>query len=208
MQRMPRDGRSWPAFLVALTALLLMPRAPASAHERITVGSIHLTVGWGDEPAYSGFKNTAEVDVADAAGAPVTDIGGALAVEISFGEERIALPLRPARDRPGKLRALLVPTRPGTYSFHITGMVKGQPIDATSTCSDKTFGCVIEASLIQFPAKDPSAGQLAEGVSRALPRAERAMDAASSARTSAIAAIAIAALALAAAIGLGVRKRR
>ena len=205
---MPRDGRSWRFLAPGLAALLLTLPAPASAHETQTVNRLRLTIGWGDEPVFSGAKNSVEVDVSDATGAPVTDPGGSLTAEVSFGDERIVLPLQPSGQRPGKFRAWLVPTRPGTYTFHITGTVKGQTIDTSSTCSDKTFDCVTDVSDVQFPAKDPSAGQLAESVSRALPRAERAMDTAAGARNVAMAAIGVAALALAAAIGLGVRKGR
>ena len=205
---MPRDGRSWRSLAPGLAALLLTLPAPASAHETQTVNRLRLTIGWGDEPVFSGAKNSVEVDVSDATGAPVTDPGGSLTAEVSFGDERIVLPLQPSGQRPGKFRAWLVPTRPGTYTFHITGTVKGQTIDTSSTCSDKTFDCVTDVSDVQFPAKDPSAGQLAESVSRALPRAERAMDTAAGARNVAMAAIGVAALALAAAIGLGVRKGR
>jgi hypothetical protein len=75
-----------------------------------------------------------------------------------------------------------------------------------STCSDTTFACVADVSDIQFPVKDPSAGQLADRISRELPRAEAAMTAAAGARTLAIGGLAGAVLALGAAIGFGMRK--
>ena len=189
-------------------AMVLMLSAAASTHERLVVGHDRLTIGWGDEPAFTGFKNFVSVAVSDAAGMPVADLTGSLAVEVAFGDERRMLPLQPAFQRPGEFRAPLVPTRAGTYTFRITGTLKGQAIEATSTCSDKTFDCVTDASEMQFPVQDPSAGQLAERVSRALPRAERAIDTAARAQWMAIAAIGVAALALAAAIGLGVRGSR
>jgi len=193
---------------VALIALLPAALTTASAHETKVIGELRLTIGWGDEPAFSGFRNSVEVDVADAAGRPVADLGGTLSVEVAFGDERIPLSLLPARGQPGKFRAWLVPTRPGTYAFHITGTAKGLAIDTTSTCSGETFACVMDVSDIQFPEKDPSAGQLAERISRELPRTEGATEAAVSARRLAIVALAGAALALAAAIGLGLRKGR
>jgi hypothetical protein len=205
---MSKVGRSLRAFALSMTVLLLVLPGPAWTHETRKVDQFHLTIGWGDEPTFTGSRNSVEVDVSDASGKPVTDPEGSLSVDVSFGDQRIVLPLLPAGKQPGKYRAWLVPTRPGTYAFHITGNVKGQTIDATSTCSDKTFDCVRDASEIQFPAKDPSAGQLAERVSRALPRAERALDAAASARKVALVAIAVAALALVAAIGLVARKGR
>ena len=170
---MPRHGRTRLAVALGTTALLLTLPPPASAHETQAAGQVHLTIGGGEEPAFTGSKNFVTVAVSDATGAPVADPGGSLTVEVSFGDERVVLPLLPAGGHRGEFRAWLVPTRAGTYAFHITGTVKGQAIDARSTCSDKTFDCVTDVSEVQFPARDPSTGQLAERVSRALPRAER-----------------------------------
>jgi hypothetical protein len=203
---MVRHGARGRRSALAAIALLVAAWTPAAAHETKGVGDLRLTVGWGEEPAFSGFRNFVEVDVADATGRPVADLGGTLSVEVSFGDERISLPLLPDRGQPGKFRAWLVPTRPGTYSFHITGTVKGQSIDMTSTCSPETFACVAEVSEIQFPVRDPSAGQLADRISRELPRAEAALETASGARTLAMAGLAGAIIALGAAIGFGVRK--
>jgi hypothetical protein len=189
-------------------AIVVMRPATASTHERQVVGRYRLTIGWGEEPAFTGSRNFVSVAVSDTAGMPVADLSGSLAVEIAFGDQRLTLPLRPAWQRPAEFRAWLVPTRSGTYSFHITGTVKDQKIDATSTCSEKTFDCPADVSEIQFPVRDPSAGQLAERVSRALPRTERAIEAAAGARRLAIAALVAAVLALVAAIGLGIRGGR
>jgi len=189
-----------------LTALLMSLSTAAWAHETQALDQIRLTIGWGDEPTFTGFKNFISVAVSDAKGAPVIDPGGSLSVEVSFGDERIVLLLLPAGERRGEFRAWLVPTRPGTYTFHITGRIKGQTVDATSICSDRTFDCVTDISEIQFPVKDPSAGQLADGIGRALPRAERAMDTGARAQTFAFVAIGGAFLALAVAIGFGVRR--
>jgi hypothetical protein len=191
----------------AAIVLALLAGTSAAAHETRSVGGLKLTVGWGDEPAFSGFKNFVEVDVVDGAGRPVTDLGGgALSADVAFGDEHLPLALVPARGEPGKFRAWLVPTRPGTYSFHVTGTINGQPIDMMSTCSETTFACVADVSDIQFPVKDPSAGQLADRINRELPRAEAAMTAAGGARTLAIAGLAGAILALGAAVGFGIRK--
>jgi hypothetical protein len=190
------------AFALAITAAL---NAAVAAHDTKKAGAVSLTIGWGDEPAFSGSRNSVDVDVADARGA-VIDPAASLAVEVVFGDERVSLPLSPAFDRPGRFRAWLVPTRPGTYTFHVTGQIRGQAIDVTSTCSDTTFECVADVSDVQFPARDPSAGQLADRISRAMPRADRAMEAAASARTIGLAALGMAAVALLATIGLGVRR--
>jgi hypothetical protein len=194
--------------LVVAVALVVFLRTPfPAAHEKHPAGRFHLTIGWQEEPAFTGSRNAVSVTVTDARGAaPADAIGASLSVEVVFGGERVVLPLHPVFGRPGEFRAAIIPTRPGTYEFHITGKIKEQPIDVRSTCSESTFDCVADASELHFPAKDPSTGQLAESVSRALPRADRALAAASSARTIAMAGLAVAVLALAAAIGLGVRK--
>jgi hypothetical protein len=150
---------------------------PAFAHEKKAVGPVHLVIGWGTEPAVSGSRNSIDVDVVDSGGKPA-DAAGQLSVQVSFGDQRVLLPLLPSGDRPGRYRAWIVPTRAGTYTFHISGTVKGQPIETSSTCSNTTFDCVIDGTDMQFPAKDPSPAQLADRLSRSLPRAERAIDAA------------------------------
>ena len=140
---------------------------------------------------------------------PVADLNGSLAVEISFGDERVRLPLQPAFQRPDEFRAWLVPTRSGTYTFHITGTVKGQPIDTISTCSEKTFDCVTDVSELQFPVRGSVDGTARRAGSIERFRARSgAIDTAAGAQKTAIAAIVVAVLALAAALGLGLRGGR
>lgn len=203
-----RHRRSCLALVLGMTALLQTLSAPVLGHERQAVGRFRMTIGWGEEPPFTGSKNFVMVAVSDAAGAPVTDPGGALAVEVSFGDQRIVLPLQPAPERKGEFRAWLVPTRVGTYSLHVTGKLKDQMIDAKSTCSDNTFECVTDIAELEFPAKDPSVGQLAERIGRTLPRAERAMERAATAQNIAYLSIGIAVLALVTAIGFGLLRGR
>jgi hypothetical protein len=164
---MPPHRQHYPVAGLGI-AMALMLSAAVSAHERQVVGQYRLTIGWGDEPAFTGSRNFISVAVSDLDGMPVADPEGSLAVEVSFGDQRVMLPLRPAFQRPGEFRAPLVPTRSGAYAFHITGRLKGQTIDTMSTCSNTTFDCVADVSEMQFPVRDPSAGQLAESISRAL----------------------------------------
>jgi len=71
---------------------------------------------------------------------------------------------------PGEYDSALTPTRPGTYAFHLTGSIAGQNIDETFTSSEKTFSNVADAGAIQFPAKDPSNGELAAKLTNLDPR--------------------------------------
>jgi hypothetical protein len=90
----------------------------------------------------------------------------------------------------------------------VTGEVGGKTVDADATCSEATFDCVIDSSEAQFPARDPSAGQITQRLGRALPRAEDAADSADNAQTIAVAALVAALLALLVALTAGFRTVR
>jgi hypothetical protein len=173
----------------ALLVLCLLGTQHLTAHERKTAGAVDLVIGWGDEPAFTGARNSVVVTLSDRSGPLKTP--ATLAVEITFGAERLTLPLEPVANRPHEYQAWLVPTRAGTYAFHVTGKVGTQQIDVTSTCSDRTFHCVVDATDIQFPAKDPTVAQLSDRLERGLPRADRANETAASANRLAMAALAL-----------------
>jgi hypothetical protein len=198
--------RSFRRRAVAIALFLCASMATIAAHEKKVSGALDLVIGWGDEPAFTGSRNAVVVTVSDRAGA-LKAPDASLAVEIVFGSERITLPLEPVFNHPNEFRAWLVPTRAGTYTFHVTGKIRGQAIDVTSTCAENTFHCVEEAAEIQFPVKDPSAGQLADRIDRSLPRAELATETAASARLMAITALGISIAGAAAAILISLRRR-
>jgi len=158
----------------ALTAVVVSA-APALAHEHRTIGAYTFTVGWKNEPTYSGFSNAVQLFLADASGKPVTNLGDTLNVTPVFnGQKGETLALRPAfgatYGTQGEYDSTLTPTRPGTYAFHFTGLIAGQSIDETFTSSDKTFSNVADAGGIQFPARDPSNGELAAKLTNLDPR--------------------------------------
>ena len=198
------------------SALLVGPLASsASAHERRTEGTVQMVVGWLHEPAYAGFLNAVQLRVSDDAG-PITDVGDALKVEVTFGDQKAGpLALAPAFGSPGEYQAPMVPSRPGTYTFRFVGTVKGQQIDQSFTSSDRTFDSPMDPAEIQFPVKDPSPGQLATRIERVEPRIEEVRTAATSqaddAESAANRATVLAVLALvvgAAGLAFGVSARR
>jgi hypothetical protein len=181
--------------------------ATGIAHETHAAGVYRLTIGWGDEPAFTHIRNSVSVEITEAGKGPIAELGGgALLAEISFGDERVTLPLHASPARRNLFQAFIVPTRAGTYTFRITGAIKTQAVDVSVTCSDRTFDCVADASQLHFPAKDPSAGQVAERLDRSLPRAEQALEAARGARMVSISALALAGAALVCALAFGLRK--
>ncbi|MDQ4133047.1 MAG: hypothetical protein M3179_07545 [Actinomycetota bacterium] len=177
-----------------LVAAVVMA-APAQGHETKAAGPLEITVGWEREPAYTGVENFVEVAVAETGAGPVADVGTGLTAAVSYGPASKVLALVPA-ERPGVVRAALVPTRPGSYTIHVTGSVRGQVIDVTSTCSETSFDCVTDSGEIQFPAPDPPSGQLAERLERELARGRQARSDAAGARRLALVALAVGAVAV------------
>jgi hypothetical protein len=197
--------------LVLAVSLILGFTAAAGAHERRQVGPYVMRVGWADEPTYAGVKNGVQVLLSDASGKPFTDIPENLKVVVEYGSEKTApLPLVAAFGRrfgqPGDFRAAIIPTRPGNYTFHFVGMLKAQRIDQSFTSSDTTFDPVQEATAIEFPAKDPSAGQLAEKVDRLGARLED--EGAAANRAQMVGGAGLLAGVLGIAVGVGAGRRR
>lgn len=171
-----RRSLSLCTFLVAAACGLV----PASAHEGTKVGSFSFVVGWGDEPAYSGFKNSVQLILVDErTEKPVTDLTETLKVDVKSGSETMTLALEPNFElgefgEPGDYRAWLIPTRPGTYSFRFYGTVHGAKIDKTFTSGETTFDNVVDPQGVQFPAQDPTNQQLNDKLDRGLARAQLA----------------------------------
>jgi hypothetical protein len=188
-------------------ALALSPAAVATGHVRKASGSYEVELGWAEEPAFSGARNAVEVTVEDRGGRRVADPRASLRVELRFGEAVRTLTLAPA-GASRSFMAAIVPTRPGSYAFHVTGTVRGRAVDVEAACSERTFDCVDGAETIQFPVADPPAAQLDRKLDRALARADRAGDRAASAQTVAALAVVVAVLALVAAFLLARRRAR
>jgi hypothetical protein len=223
------------AAVVGLASLLLTVTGagPASAHESRKVGPYTLGVGFGDEPAYAGAQNSVQLELHDArTDKPVVDLGDTLKVEISQGDgsassaageaQNLSLPIEPNFEvgefgTPGDYRAFFIPTVPGTYTFHLTGTIKGQKVDEKFTSGPKTFSDAADPSAVQFPVKDPSGVQLNTRLDRealrqntavaaSQSRANKAENAASQARVLGIAGLVVGLAGLAVA-GLALRKR-
>jgi hypothetical protein len=145
---------------------------PAIAHEERHVGHYHFAVGFGDEPAYAGQKNSVQLILTGATGKPVVNLGSTLKVEVGYGPQRMnPLPMEPNFEigesgLPGDYRGWFFPTRPGQYSFHFTGSIHGTSVDETFRSGPTTFSDVEDAQSVQFPAKDPTTGQLNELLGR------------------------------------------
>jgi hypothetical protein len=169
---------------VASIGLFVLVTSPALAHEDREVGGYEFVVGFKNEPVFAGDKSGVEVRLTDArSGDPVVK-GVELEVEVQFGDESTSFPIEPdfvvgAFGEPGLYGADFFPTRPGQYSFHITGTIAGQDVDETFTSGPDTFGDPSDPKEISFPVQDPSTGELAERLDQEVPRLTSAVEDAS-----------------------------
>jgi hypothetical protein len=194
------------ALLIALTA------APALAHEQRHVGAYQFTVGWQHEPTYTGTGNAVALFIHDAKGTPIDDIGNppTLKVTVSTGTQTSdPLDLKASFDPDtglgthSEFDAAVIPTTPGTYTFHFTGTLNGQAVDEKFTSSDKTFDNVQSPTAAEFPTKDPTPGDLNASLGRLSPRIDTALAAAKSAKDKGSSAGTLAVVALVVGIVLG-----
>jgi hypothetical protein len=192
------------------TLFVLALSSPALAHKERAVGTYHFAVGWGDEPAYAGLKNSVQLILSTKAGKPVTNLGDSLKVEVIFGQQQMELLFEPAFDPEegfgtlGDYRAWLIPTAPGTYTFHLFGSIGKQKVDERFTSGPTTFDDVADPAEVEFPTKVPTGTELAGRLDREIPRLtaavssarSEAQDKADSARTLAIIGIVLGAVGL------------
>jgi hypothetical protein len=170
-----RRTRGLRAVVVATVAVgvLIVPAGAAQAHESREVGDLTLVVGWSNEPAYAGFGNEVQVVVSETQGErPVDD--GELQAEVVFGDSGATtqVTLDPAFDSPNEYLGYIIPTRPGTYTFNVTGTVGGQTIEETFTSGPDTFNDIQNPSDAEFPEQDPTRGEIAEALERLSGRVE------------------------------------
>ena len=154
------------SMLVAtLAGIALAIAGPAAAHETRARGPVEMVVGFGTEPAFENEPNA--VSVALSRGGDPIVRGVDLEVEVAFGDQSTTMELEPGFvvgvfGEAGSYEADFIPTRPGTYTFHITGTVGSQEVDEEFTSGPDTFNDVNARSEVSFPAADPSNAELAE----------------------------------------------
>ena len=158
---------------LGLAALLVSAWAgPAAAHEAKRVGGYSMVVGFGDEPAYAGQKNSAQLLLSDAAGKPVTDLGDTLKVMVMTGNQSQDLALEPNFEvgefgTPGDYRAYFIPSTPGGFTFHFHGTIKGQKVVQDFKSGPSSFGDVVDPARASFPKlSQPTTAQIAQRVDR------------------------------------------
>lgn len=147
--------------LIMLCAVLLVLSAAVYAHEGRQVGDYEVNFGWRVEPAYVGVFNGPELTITNRnTGAPVQGLDETLLLTAQFGDQTLALRLYPVSGERGHYTADLIPTRPGDYTFVLTGRVGETEVNETFSSADGEFSTVEPSSDILFPALESDAARL------------------------------------------------
>jgi hypothetical protein len=143
---------------VAMAALFLINTQHASAHEHREVGEYEIGFGWQVEPAYVGVFNGPELTIAHHdTGEPVEGAEETLELTVSFGSQTKTLALEPAFNEPGRYVAYVTPTRPGDYSFELTGTISTTDaltetvVSEIFTSADGEFSSIEPIGDVLFP---------------------------------------------------------
>ncbi len=138
------------SILLAFSLALMALAGAALAHEPRTIGPYDVEVGWQNEPPYTWQLNAVELYV-EKDKEPVEDVDKTLTLEVIYGNSKAGFPLEPVEGDPGHYVAVILPTRPGDYTFHFTGKIGGTAIDEKFTSADGKFESVTPSGDIAFP---------------------------------------------------------
>src|SRR5215207_1705274 len=149
--------------LALVLAALIIPftTSVALAHGNTTVGDYTLVIGFHNEPAYQSEPNGLDLFVTNTKTKEnINGLADTLKVEISYGSSKKALPIKPQWGRDGAYTVYVLPSEQGDYTWHITGDIKGTPVDVSMTSSPDTFGSVEAKSEVAFPSVEATPAEL------------------------------------------------
>ena len=153
--------------------LVMVSIGTARAHEVREVGDLTFTVGFLDEPVYSGQKSGLDLRVSRGE-EPIEGVEETLTAEVTFGGASHDLPISPVFGEPGAYRSVFFPTAAGPYTFHLSGSADGQQVDESFTSGPDTFSEVQDVATGQFPVVLPAAGDTARDAAAGAAAAGRA----------------------------------
>ena len=152
------------AAAAVVVASLLIFSGHAYAHERRTVGPYQLVVGWLNEPAYLGQLNSLDLRITDTRNTqPVAGLEKTLTADVAAGGlAPYTLTVSARFGTAGAYNGWLMPTAPGSYTFHIKGKIDTLDVDEKFTSGPGTFGDIENTAAVQYPAKVPVADELSK----------------------------------------------
>ena len=140
--------------------IMMLSVGTTSAHGGREVGEYSFTVGFLDEPVYSGQESGLDLRILRG-DEPVEGLEETLEAEVIFNDQHLDLPLSPAFEDPGAYRSVFFPTAAGPYTFRIFGTIEGTEIDESFTSGVDDFNEVQDVTGGQFPVVLPAAGDTA-----------------------------------------------
>lgn len=151
------------ATLVVATSVIASA-GTATAHERRTVGSYQLVVGWLNEPAYVGLINSFDLRVTDTRVTPAKAVEGlekTLTVDLRTGGlAPLPLTVTARFGVPGAYNGYVMPTATGTYIFTIKGKIESLDVNETFESGPGRFGDIESTDALQYPNKVPAGDEL------------------------------------------------
>jgi hypothetical protein len=145
------------ASILILLVISISPFAikPASAHITKVFGNYLVTVGWQNEPTYSGLLNAPIVEVKKGSGDSAKPVINALAnmqISIKYGSVTKQLDFVPDNTVDGQYVSPLIPTKVGSYSLIMKGTIENQSMDTEIPLDD-----VASIDTLNFPQSSSSA---------------------------------------------------
>lgn len=140
-----------------ILAVLVCLSAPAAlAHTTVSVGPYDIEAGWGLEPPVVGVRNTFVFHVSEPGDNPGVRTGiinafRNMEVTANYGGATKTLEIN-SEARPGYYYADVIPTRTGSFSVTIQGMLADTPVDVVIPIEDAE-----STALLDFPQASGSA---------------------------------------------------
>jgi hypothetical protein len=131
-------------------SLMIAPTI-AWAHQTVQIGDYAVEYGWMNEPVIVNQPNAVVINISGPNGDTNVDVSN-LQIKAVFGADSKMLALQPlGEDTPGQFVAPMTPTRPGTYTFRLSGTV-----GKTTFNNDVVPEEVHTPELVEFPASAAS----------------------------------------------------
>ena len=172
---MHASRRTFVSIIALLALVALLWPSVALAHERRTIGAYQFVVGWIVEPAIEGEKNGVDLRITKDT-KPVTGVEKTLKVEImhvASGAKR-SYDLRTIFNDPGHYTADLIPTVPGQYRMHFTGLVEDTKINESFDSGPGRYGDIEAVKTLFFPTQPADAAALQPQITAAQAAADNA----------------------------------
>lgn len=154
--------RAWILALVLALILTFLFASLVFAHEHRTIGKYEVEVGFLNEPAYTGAQNALYLEVIDTeTKKSVEGLEKALKAEVIFGSKTMSLTLHPLGEKSNAYVAEFMPTKAGSYIFHLSGTIEQLKVDEKFESGPGRFSEVQEPTALQFPEKVPTGPDIA-----------------------------------------------